>query len=515
MNAAQLSVDALARFGEYPSTYFQGIGYTNVQQMDRACQLATVLQRFGVQPGDRVVVMMPTCLEVPAAFQAIWRLGAVIVPVMPQLVARELKYIVQHSGAELVITSPRLVPCVGEATAEIPAFRQILVFGTNEEAAAVDVAPLVEAAAPCRTLCDCQGSDLAVLVYTSGTTGAPKGVMLSHDNLIGNARSVASVIDYAPDTRSMMVLPMSHVYGILLMNLGALTGGSSAMLPWFDATKALETIEQFQVQRCSLVPTMLIALINHPERQKYDVSSLQIVAAGSAPLSNEIRLEFERLFGCQVKDGYGQSEATCAVTAFRDDEPAVPGSVGRALPGVELCVMDDDGCQLPAGATGEICVRGPNVMQGYWKDEQATRAAIVDGWLHSGDVGHIDGQGYVFITDRKKDLIIKGAENISPREIEEAIYAHPAVAEVAVFGVADAKYQEEIAAAIVLKPGQAATTDQLRRQVAHQVTKFKIPRYFAFYEQLPKNSNGKVLKRALREQWAEPREAGAKTHSRT
>lgn len=502
MNAAQLAVDALDRFGEYESTYFEDKWYTNFQLMGRSCALASVLQDKGVQPGDRVVVIMHSCLEVPHAFHAIERIGAVIIPIMPQLIPREVRFIVENSGAQTVITSPELAARIVEATDEISAFRQILVFGDTQLPGCENIQPLVESSAPMKTMCDRKPNDLAVLVYTSGTTGHPKGVMLSHGNLISNAMAVASLFDLPRDQRSMMVLPMSHVYGILLMNLGALTGGVSTMLRWFDAEQALRTIDEFRVERCSLVPTMQVALINHPERAKYDVSSLKVVSAGSAPLSEEVRREFERLFDCRVVDGYGQSEATCAVTAYPDDEPFVPGSVGRAIPGVDVCVQNEANRRVPVGETGEICIRGPNVMLGYWNNEEATREAMIDGWLHSGDIGHMDERGYIFITDRKKDMIIKGGENISPREIEEAIYRLPGVSEVSVYGVPDPTFQEEVAASVVMKRNQQITAEQVCECAGRYVTKFKIPKYVLFQDQLPKNSNGKVLKRTLREQWS-------------
>jgi long-chain acyl-CoA synthetase len=501
MNVAYLAVDGLERFGTYDSTYFEGAWCTNQDLNRRSRALASVLKEKGVEPGDRVVVMMQSCLEVSDAFDAIARLGAVIIPIMPQLIAREVRYIVEDSGAHTVITAPELVPRISEATRDIENFRQILVFEDTDESSCVNIQPQVTAAEPLDTICDCADDDLAVLVYTSGTTGHPKGVMLSHGNLICNAKSVAELFDLPRDNRSLMVLPMSHVYGILLLNLSALIGGANVMLRRFDPVLVLQAIDELQIERCSLVPTMMIALIHHPDRPKYDVRSLKRVSAGSAPLPEEVRLEFQRLFDCKVFDGYGQSEATCAVSAYRDEETYVVGSVGRALPGVDVCIQDDENRLLPAGQTGEICTRGASVMLGYWNKEQATDEAIVEGWLHSGDVGHMDARGYIFITDRKKDMIIKGGENISPREIEEAVARHASVAEVAVYGVPDPKFQEEIAISIVLRANQPLTADQAREHLRQYVTTFKIPKYVRFHDELPKNSNGKILKRTLREQW--------------
>ncbi|MHC4994315.1 MAG: class I adenylate-forming enzyme family protein [Planctomycetota bacterium] len=501
MNIAQLAIDAIDRFGEYELSYFEGAWRTNVQQLRSSCALATVLLDKGVQPGDRVVVLMKSCPEVTHAFHAVARIGAVIVPLTPQLIAPEIRYIVENSGAQTVVTSPEMAPKMVEATQGIEGFRQILVFGETNQPGCENIAGAVDQAEPLGWVCERDDDDLAVLVYTSGTTGHPKGVMLSHGNVISNARSVASLYDHPTDQRSMMVLPMSHVYGILLINLGALMGGVGTMMRQFDPGEALRTIEEFRVERCCLVPTMLVLMLNHPDRDKHDYSSLEVVSAGSAPLSNELRLDFEKAFGCRVADGYGQSEATCAITAYRDEDDIVPGSVGRPLPDIELAILDDDNQPLPPNTTGEVCIQGPNVMQGYWNNEEATRAAIVDGWLHTGDVGHVDENGYLYITDRKKDIIIKGAENIAPREIENAIYPLPGVAEVSVYGVPDDTFQEEIAASIVLKSGAKVTADEVRDQAGRVVTKFKIPKYVRFHDALPKNSNGKILKRALREQW--------------
>ncbi len=501
MNAAQLANEGLERFGEYPATYFEGREYTNKEKLDYACRLATVLKERGVKSGDRVVVMMTTCPDVPAAFQAIWRIGAVIVPIMPQLIPEEVQYIVENSGAQLVLTIPLLAPVVAAATQDIDGFGDMLACGPSDIPGLTDITSDVEQAAMYEEVAEKRYEDLAVLVYTSGTTGHPKGVMLSHGALIDNAKCVAGLFNESGRSRSLMVLPMSHVYGILLMNVGALLGFYTAMLASFDPEEVLQTIQDYKVNRVSLAPTMMVYLLNHPARAKYDCSSLKFVTAGSAPLAIELQEQFAKRFDCRVADGYGQSEATCAVTSYRDDEPIVPGSAGRALPGIEMCIMDDDGKQLGPHETGEICIKGSIVMLGYWNKPEATAETIVDDWLHSGDIGHMNEDGYVFITDRKKDMIIKGGENISPRQIEEAIHKHPGVAECAVFGVPDDKFQEEIAVAVVPKPGQTLNDDEIVSAALEHVTKFKKPKYVSFKQELPKNSNGKVLKRTLREEW--------------
>ncbi len=507
MNIAQLTLDGIQEFGEYESWNFHGEWHTNEQIKDGGCQLATVLAERGVKAGDRVVVMMMSCMEVPKAFHAIARLGAVAVPIMPQLIPREVRYIVENSGAETVLTTPMLTPNVAAAVDGIEGFRQVLVFGDSDAAGVENITDKVASADGYTGMHEVDEDDVAVIIYTSGTTGHPKGVMLTHGNLVTNIKATASILNGAPLERSLMVLPMSHVYGMMLMNISVVLGGQTILLSVFDPEKVLQAIDEFKIERCSLVPAMLVALIHHPSREKYDLSSLKYVTAGSAPMTEEVRGRFSELYDCRVTDGYGQSEATCVVSGYSLDMDPVPGSAGRAIPGVEVCVQDDDNQKLPPGATGEICVRGPNVMKGYWSNPEATAATVIDGWLHSGDIGHIDENGFVYITDRKKDMIIKGGENISPREIEEAIVRMPEVAEVSVYGVPDEKFQEEIAASVVRMPGTDVTQDQIREAAASYVTKFKVPKYVTFTDALPRNSNGKILKRTLRDQWQEAAES--------
>jgi long-chain acyl-CoA synthetase len=502
MNAAQLALDNIARYGEYTATWFEGRAYTNVERYDAACRMAATLGNHGVGRGDRVVVMMLNSPDVTAAFIALWQLGAVMIPVTPMWNARELRYVLEDSGATLAITSPELAARVTEAAAGLPAYRETLVIGDAGATGAVNVQPEFDAATPLREMADCEPDELAMLLYTSGTTGNPKGVMLSHDNLLYINEAIYANNRDLGQLRGLQVLPLSHVYGVLMMNLGFRMGTAAPILRQFEAGKVLETIQNYRVQRMALVPTMLVLLMNHPDRARYDTSSLEFTGSGGAPLPEGTRLEFERLFSCKVMQGYGMSETSGALTGYHPDDAYRPGSVGLALPGVEICVMDFENRVLPAGEVGELCSRGRHIMQGYLNKPEATRDTIVDGWLHTGDIGYLDADGYVFITDRKKDLVIKGGENISPREIEEGLYSHPSVAEAAVFGVPDPVYGENLVATLVLKPGQTATEDEIKAYIGGYVTKFKIPSRVIFLDALPKNPSGKILKRTLREQFS-------------
>lgn len=508
MNVGRLSIDNVNEFGEYTSLYYLGQEFTNTERLEYASALAHVLQERGIGVDDRVMVMMLNSPEVLGAFQAVWKLGAVIIPVTPQLGPAEVGYMLKDSEAKVVITGGPLAPMVGQVVGAQEGGPEVLVLGDFKAEGTVNISADVEAARgtlPNDFLTDRDDDDLALLLYTSGTTGNPKGVMLTHKNMDSNARSVGemSKSGIEPFERFLHVLPLSHSYGVLMMNLGYLLGTVSVMLPMFDVETVFKTLEAHKIQNFSVVPTILTYMLNFPKRQEFDLSCLAKVNSGGAALPNEVRLAFEKEFDCTVKEGYGMSECAPSATGYRDGEDYVPGSIGRAIPGVEISIRNTDNEELPRGETGEICIKGPNVMLGYWNLPEVTETTLAGGWLHSGDVGHMDEHGYVFITDRMKDLIIKGGENISPREIEEAIYQLDSIAEVAVFGIASETFGEEICAAIVARDGADVTLEGIREHCAGVVTKFKLPSKVVLMDDLPKSANGKILKRALRDQVAE------------
>jgi len=502
MNIAQLSLNNIDEYGEYTATWFDDKQISNVQQYEHACKIASVLQSHGVSAGDRVLVMLLNSPDVTGAFTATWKLGAAIIPVTPMWTAREVRYLLEDSGASVVITSPELASRLVEASQGIETVRKLLVVGASDTPRVVDIAADIESAVPQKAMYDAAPDEMAMLLYTSGTTGDPKGVMLSHENLVSSTDMAFRNSEGMEAVRTVSSLPLSHIYGVIIMNVGLRLGWRVRILRTWDTRAVFEAIEELQVNRLSVVPTMLTYMLRFPQRSEYDVSSLKNVGSGGAPLPEAVRVEFEAEFDCQVKQGYGLSETAAVLTSYRQDEPYRAGSVGRPVPGVEACILDDQDRPLAAGESGEICARGPHVMCGYLNKPQATREAIVDGWLHTGDIGYMDADGYVFITDRKKDLIIKGAENISPKEIEEGIYAHPAVSEAAVFGVADDRFGENLVAAVVLRPGETITELQLQEHLSGYVTEFKIPARVLFLDELPKNNTGKIQKRALREQFA-------------
>ena len=476
MNVGRLSLDNLEQFGTYTHLHYGGRGYTNEESLAHAAAMAEVFASRGIGRDDQVMVMMPNSPAVLAAFQAAWKLGAVIIPVTPQLGAPEVRYMLEDSDAKVVLTAPVLAPTIAAARDGLDDAPELLVVGASEVAGATDVEPEIaerSGRAPIDRLAERSDDDLALLLYTSGTTGHPKGVMLTHGNMYSNALSCRKMDPTVePGEVGLAVLPLSHSFGVLMMNLSLLFGGVDALLPRFEITEVFEYLQKYRVQNFAVVPTMLTYMLNFPQRDAYDLSALRNVNSGGSALPNEVRVEFEKVFDCEVKDGYGMSECAPAATGYGPDDAYRPGSVGRAIPDVEVTIRDDANEELARGEWGEICMRGPNVMKGYWNKPDATAEALAGGWLHSGDIGYMDADGFVYITDRKKDLIIKGGENISPREVEEALYKHPAVAEAAVVSVPDDRFGEDIWAAVVVRHDHEASEEELRAHAAQFVTKF-------------------------------------------
>ncbi len=498
MNIAQLAKDNLS-VGEQVSVIFEGREYSNVQMDRAASRLGNALMKLGVGPGDRVILQMPNCPEVLQSFQAIWKIGAIAVPINFQIGSEEIAYIYADSGAKVVITTPEFMDKVRAARALAPNIENVIVVSEQPEENALSFAQLLSESEEKLDIFPTADDDVAALVYTSGTTGRPKGVMQTHYGLYFTAVNVQATTQYPPDTVTIAMLPLCHSYGIGLMNTALLRPlGKTVVLRGFNLEALFSSIEKYRVNSVAAVPTMYIYMLNYPEAKKYDISSVKYYICGSAPLSVETWKRFKKKFGGEIAEGWGLTEA-CANNALNPVNGLKKvGSIGKPIGEMKMKIVDENGNELPQGEQGEIVLQGPMVMKGYWRQPDTTAQAIRNGWLHTGDVGYRDEDGYFFITDRKKDIIIKGGENISPRAVEEVLYTHPAVSEAAVIGIPDSVYGEDLKAFVVLKPGMSASPEEIIEYCRGRLKRFFIPKEVAILEAMPKSLVGKILKKELR-----------------
>jgi long-chain acyl-CoA synthetase len=457
---------------------------------DAALRVAASLKARGVQPGDRVGLVLPNVLAFPVVFYGALLAGAAVVPMNPLLKAREVQYYLEDSGARVVVTLGTTAEPVQEAAATVGI--DAVVVGPASPSELMADEPL---AAPV----DRSDDDLAVILYTSGTTGQPKGAELTHANLGRNAATTADTLaENTADDVIMGCLPLFHVFGLTCgLNTSVLRGSLLTLIPRFDGGKALEVIERDRVTIFEGVPTMFAAMLHSPDAERHDVSSLRLCVSGGSAMPVEIMRAFEERFGCVILEGYGLSETSPVASFNHPHAERKPGSIGTPIRGVEMRLVDDEGKDVGPGEVGEIAIRGENVMTGYWHRPEETATAIPDDWFRTGDLARTDEDGYFFIVDRKKEMIIRGGYNVYPREIEEALYEHSAVAEVAVVGVAHPDLGEEVAAAVALKPGASAEVEELREFVKSRVAAYKYPRHLWLVDALPKGPTGKILRRAV------------------
>ena len=486
---------AYERRGDYPSLLFEGRWHRSGELFARARRLAGGLAELGVQPGDRVVVSMANCPEVTITYQALWLAGAVVTPAMFLLPAPDLRHVIADSEARAVMTTPEFLAKVHDAVAGVDSLRHVICTETDD--GAVALADL-EAADP-RPIVPRSDDDLAALLYTGGTTGRSKGVMLSHANLHYTGSASHRAAHVAGINRSLTTLPLSHAYG-LLVTLAGLQNPEpivSVLLRWFDPDAFLTLIAEHSVQLSAVVPTMLQVLLTKP-LEDHDLSSLEYLTSGGAPLPAEVEREFSRRVpSAVIRQGYGMTETAALISAVPAGAQR-PGSVGRPVPGTELEVRDGEGRRLPAGEIGEICCRSPGVMRGYWNAPEVTAEALAGGWLHTGDVGYLDDEGYLFIVDRKKDLIIRGGFNVYPRDVEDALVQHPDVQMAAVVGRPSERHGEEVVAFVSLTPGATTGAEPLIDWAREHIGGYRYPRELYVVESIPLTPVGKIDRKALR-----------------
>ena len=458
---------------------------------EASARVAGLLRERGLEPGDRVGIMMPNVAEVPVAYYGVLRAGGVVVPMNPLLKEREVAYYLGDSGAGLIFAWHTFADAARGGAAQVQA-ELVVVDGTS-------FPDLLASATPDFGVADRDNEDTAVILYTSGTTGHPKGAELTHGNLISNTEvAQTDVVRAGQDDVIFGGLPLFHVFGqTAALNVALASGACLTLLPRFDAAHALRIIADHEVTVFEGVPTMYVALLHQPDRADYDTSSLRMCISGGAALPVEVLRGFEEAFGVPVLEGYGLSETSPVVSFNHPHRERKPGSIGTPIRDVQMRLVNNEGHEVPQGEVGEIVIRGPNVMKGYWQRPEATAEAVRDGWFHTGDLAKVDEDGYFYIVDRKKDLIIRGGYNVYPREIEEVLYEHPAVAEAAVIGLPHPSLGEEVGAAVALKPGAVITADELRAYVKEQVAAYKYPRHVWIMDSLPKGPTGKIQKRDI------------------
>jgi long-chain acyl-CoA synthetase len=499
-NLARLAEQAFERRGDYPSLLFEQRWHGSGELFDRACRVAGGLKALGVRPGERVVVTMANCPEVGIVYNALWRAGAVVTPATFLLGIAELAHVIADSEACGVVTTPEFADKVRAAVTGIDSVRFVICSGDI----GAEVVPIeaLEAADPA-PVADRGDEQLAALLYTGGTTGRAKGVMLSHANLYFSGRAAHAAAHVPGVNRALATLPLSHSYGILL-TIAAMHSperGIGVLLRWFDPEAFLTLIAEHRLQLAAVVPSMLQILLSQPLEQ-HDLASLRYVTSGGAPLAAEVQAEFcRRVPSVSIRQGYGLTE-TAALISTNPAGREKPGSVGLPVPGCTVQILDDDGRELPAGEAGEICAASPGVMRGYWRAPHTTAEALRGGHLHTGDLGYLDEDGYLFIVDRKKDLIIRGGFNVYPRDVEDALLEHPAVALAGVVGRPDRVHGEEVVAFVSLHAragaGPAVTPEDLIAWARRRIGGYKYPRELQIVDAVPLTAVGKIDRKALR-----------------
>jgi long-chain acyl-CoA synthetase len=496
-----------SRIPEQPFVRWRGESVSYGEFDARTDALAAGLADLGVRPGDVVSVMLPNCLEFLEAWWGILKAGGVFGPINPAFTAPEAAYVVGHSGAVAVVTDARGAGTLAGAGGkpELARLRHLI---SVEDGGDLTLESLAGRSG--RVPADRRGpDDLATLMYTSGTTGKPKGAMLTHGNLLANAAMAAELLPLVAGERVGMILPLFHVNAqIVTCVVPMMIGCEVAMWERFSASGFWQTVAELQPVAVSAVPTILAAVL-HTANAPTGPTSLRYIVCGAAPLSRELLEAFESRFDIRILEGYGLTESTCVSSLNPYYGVRKPGSIGLPVRGQQMKILAPNGDPVADGELGEIVAKGPNVMAGYLHNEDATAKTIRDGWLHTGDVGYVDSDGYFFIVDRAKDMIIRGGENIYPREIEEVLYTHPGVLECAVIGVPDEIRGEEVLAVLAPKPDAELDEEELKAWAVERLAAFKVPRRFEIRPELPKTPTGKISKPPLREEFGRWTPAGA------
>jgi len=496
MNVAQNVERAAKYFPDKPAVIFEGTSLSYGELNTRVNRLASTLSENGVARGDRVALYLPNIPAFIIAYLAIVRMGAIAVSVNSMLKADELQYILNDAGAMLLFATNDLLGNV--SLDRCPGLKTVVVC-EGDAAGNPSLEDWIDSGSESYAEVDTNADDPAVLLYTSGTTGFPKGATLTHGNVVSNVWTTVHHAGFTPEDRMILFLPLFHVFGQnFIMNGTFLACGTLVLHRRFIPDQVVASIQNDGVTMFFAVPTIYIALLNM-DLSADDISSIRYEFSAAATMPQEISAQWTERFGRPVYEGYGLTECS-PFACYNHDFQHKFGSVGTPVENFEIKIFDENDRELPLGEWGEICIRGPGVMQGYWNKPEETADTLRNGWLHSGDIGTMDEQGYVFIVDRVKDMINVAGLKIWPAEVEQFLYKHPAIKEVAVYGIPDQEKGELVKAAIVLKEGKAANVDEINAFCREKLAVYKAPAVIDFVDELPKSATGKILKRILRDQ---------------
>ena len=474
---------------------------------------ATMLAAHGIARGDVVSLLMPNSAEYIIGYFACWKLGALAGPVNSLLKEDETAFVMNNSEARAILLNSEFRERIENIRSELSHLRAVIAFDNEAEATRAfaglsqkldreEGRPSGKALADARAsdTADIDLNDDAIIIYTSGTTGKPKGCLLTHGNVIANARQISNWLGFTQEDRLLTIMPLFHMNAVSVTTMSALyAGGSTVISPRFSASRFWNIVSDYQITSFGSVATMLSILLNSypngvPEGLR--TRQLRFAMCGSAPVPAEVMKKFEEIFNCPVIEGYGLSESTCRSTFNPPDERRRAGSCGLPI-GNEMKIVDDHDDEVPDGELGEIVLRGENILKGYFKNPEATTRAFRNGWFHTNDIGYRDPDGFFYIVDRKSDMIIRGGENIYPREIDEVLYQHPAVAAAATIGIPDPLYGEEVAAFVMMKEGIKASEEDLIAHCQSRLADYKCPKSIRIVKDIPKGPTGKLLKREL------------------
>lgn len=476
----------------------------------RVNSLIHALQAMEVKKGDLIGILSWNCLGYVEVYGAAMKGGFIASPFNPRLREQELEYLINYSGANSLFVGPELIDMANQLRSHLPKVKNFISF----EASVPDMIyhrDLLTSYPNAEPDVQVDEDDLLGIVYTSGTTGVPRGALYAHRCFIDDSKTVVMNMGLYPRHKRILITPLFHIAGNTHFRSTLYIGGCNIIMKFFDAAATLQTIQDEQATHMDIVPTHLVAMLNVPDLDNYDISSMQLLWYGASPMPLEVLKKGIKVFGPIFAQGYGQSETGPAISHLSKDDHNVLDrpereqkklmSAGRPDIGVQVRILDDEGKDVEPGEVGEIIVRSKHIMIEYWHKPEETKEALINGWVHTGDMGYYDDEGYIYIADRKKDMIISGGENVYPREVEEVLYQHPAVLEAAVIGIPDPYWVEKVHAVVETRKGVSTTAEELIAFCKKHLAGYKAPKTVEFVDSLPKNPAGKILKKELREKY--------------